>query len=100
MLKIPYPRSNVIPTNIQPFVYVEVDEYGMVNIQSHRTVWFGARPDTHNRITHSIYKEIYEWLVEWEFAEWKRIGPEDSELFATEKLVGEETYRGFGHDDV
>jgi hypothetical protein len=30
--------------------------------------------------------EVYGYLVEWELAEWRQIGPEDSEIFATKKL--------------
>jgi hypothetical protein len=62
-------------------VYVEVDnEYGLISLSNH-TVWFGRSVNSHE-----TRMEIYEWLVEWELAEWKAIGPEDSELFATEKL--------------
>jgi len=40
--------------------------------------------------------EVYEWLVEWELAYWKAIGPEDSELFATNKL---KTHKVVANDD-
>lgn len=86
-LRLPYPAK--FPTDVQPFVYVEVDTYGFINIDRSRTRWFGdslTNVDA-SKSVHAIEKEIYEWLVEWELAEWKSIGPEDRELFATEKLV-------------
>jgi hypothetical protein len=76
------------------FVYVEVDQYGLLNLNEYRTIWFDDKL-THvdaGRSVHELRKQIYDWLVEWEFAEWKRIGPEDSELFATAKLIGDKEY--------
>lgn len=63
------------------FVYVEVDNYGIISIQEKCTTWFGediSQP--------SVRRDITSWLVEWELAEWKQIGSEDSELFATDRL--------------
>jgi hypothetical protein len=63
-------------------VLISVDNYEMIHIdQGH---WFGEKIDITN---HTQMLEIYEWLVEWDYAEWKKIGPEDSELFATERLL-------------
>jgi hypothetical protein len=76
LVKIPFKPTH--PTRTA--VYVEVDEYGVISIHPY-AVWSGHKPKTHQQLM-----EIYEWLVEWELAEWKAIGPEDSELFATEKL--------------
>lgn len=77
------------------FVYVEVDNYGMANIDRNRTVWFTDRLTDVDagKSVNAICMEIYQWLVEWELCEWKRIGPEDVELFVTAKLVGEEKYQ-------
>jgi hypothetical protein len=90
-VKVPMKRSMELPTNWLPFVYVEVDEYGMINIDRNHTMWFGDRltqVDASKSVS-QMYKEIYGWLVEWELARWIPIGPEDSELFATKKLTGE-----------
>jgi hypothetical protein len=64
-------------------VYVAVDNYGMCHLE-HNGFWLGEKVDPTN---HTLAREIYDWLVEWEYAEWKAIGPEDHELFATEKLT-------------
>lgn len=71
-----------------PFVYVAVDNYGMTSIEP-PTLWFG---ESFDNLTYERKQEVYEWLIEWEFAEWLKVGPEDRELFATEKLVGKEEY--------
>lgn len=93
LVKIPDKSASV---DKAPVVYVEVDEYGLVNVGGN-SIWqgtgVGAQTSYYDpRSYHSRVMEIYDWLVEWELCEWKRIGPEDSELFATEKLVGEEAY--------
>lgn len=85
-------RPAEVLTRDIPFVYVEVDYLDMISIDRSRTNWSGQRLGnldivTDNRSVNSLMQEIYEWLVEWELAEWKAIGPEDSELFATEKLL-------------
>ena len=79
------PRSMEIQTRMIPYVYIEVDKYGVIGIDHYRTVWFG-----HNIHDESMRREIIEWLIEWEYAEWRDIGPEDRELFATSKLTGED----------
>lgn len=78
--------------NTQPVVCVQVDEWGMVTLDAAHTHWFGDRL-THVDASKSVYqltKEIWEWLVEWEFVRWINIGPEDRELFALKKLTGED----------
>lgn len=77
------PRASERTSSEQFFVYVEVDQYDIISIGGDSS-WFGNKVDRDN-----IHKEIYDWLVEWELAEWKQIGPEDSEIFATEKLTKE-----------
>jgi hypothetical protein len=68
----------------QPFIlYVDVDNYDMVSLGD-TTHWFGTR---YAELSSDEIQEIHEYLVEWELAEWKQIGPEDSELFATKKLT-------------
>ena len=62
-------------------VFITVDPYDMINLDSGQ--FLGESIDTTN---HKRCLEIYGWLVEWEYAEWKKIGPEDSELFASDKL--------------
>ena len=61
------------------FVEVEL-ESGMVGIS---TSWGFGDP---NAKEWQRNREAMDWLVEWELAEWKNIGPEDAELFATKKL--------------
>jgi len=63
-------------------LYVHVESDGLIGLESH-THWFGKHYDDTD---YPDRQEIYEYLVEWELAEWRRIGPEDSELFATKLL--------------
>lgn len=63
-------------------IYVEVDEYGQISIQDH-TFFLGK---DFRSMSWEERREVYSVLVEWELAEWRSIGPEDSELFATKKL--------------
>jgi hypothetical protein len=63
-------------------VLVSVDHYQLASVDS--GWWFGEKIDTTN---HTLLKEIYEWLIEWEYAKWGRIGEDEYELFATEKLL-------------
>lgn len=90
--RVTIPRPAEFPTGEIPFVYVEVDNFGMISVDQRQTYWSGTRLRTldivdDNRAVNSLLVEIHNWLVEWELAEWKAIGPEDSELFATEKLL-------------
>lgn len=66
-----------------PFIVVSVDMFGMVDIV--RYTWFGEHSYTSKK--HSVVREIIAWLEEWGFVQTRQIGPEDSEWFATEKLV-------------
>jgi len=77
------------PTSFMPFsLYVGVREDGLIEMQN-STYWFGKKwPD----MSWDEKREVYDFLTEWEYAEWKQIGPEDSELFAMEKLVGKEEF--------
>ena len=64
-------------------VFVAVDNYSLVQIDS--GMWMGEKIDTTN---HKQVREILDWLIEWEYATWRPIGPEDSEVFALDKLTG------------
>lgn len=77
-----FPRPSEIDRPNSYFLYVEVDNWDMVNIQGH-SVWAGQN---FKNLTWDQRTEVYSLLVEWELCEWKSIGPEDRELFATEKL--------------
>jgi hypothetical protein len=59
-----------------------------------RWYWFGLH--SNNTVVGTIEEihkhqkardEVYSWLTEWEFIELRQIGPEDSEYFATDKLL-------------
>src|SRR5580765_8574595 len=74
---------------------IGIDSYGQIGIEE-GTRWYGKKyqgamnsDDMKNPalIQAEDRKEIYDWLIEWEYAEWRRIGPEDSELFVTIKLA-------------
>jgi hypothetical protein len=69
-------------TDRPPVVYVEVEDDGLLIIQDHS--WFNQK--TFRIMEWEERREVYDWLIEWEYAEWRKIGPEDSELFATTKL--------------
>jgi len=82
-------------------VSVRVYQDGLVNLD--RYSWFGKSGPKHGGYRLSDPKdkeiwdtnqEVYAWLSEWEFIELKRIGPEDSEWFATEKLIGTHNENG------
>lgn len=78
-------RSKVPQVNFVPFtIYVDVMEDGLLTL-NHHTVWYGK---TIKDMKWDEEKEILDYLIEWELARWVRIGPEDSEVFATEKLTG------------
>jgi hypothetical protein len=70
----------------QPLVYVTVEEGGLLGLDDSVTVWFGDKLRDAGKSVAVIRNEIYEWLIEWGFAEWRNIGPEDRELFATKLL--------------
>jgi hypothetical protein len=54
--------------------------------------WFGVKnPRSYNKENWhllDVRKEVVDWLHEWELIETRPIGPEDSEYFATDKLMG------------
>lgn len=67
-----------------PFVYLDVySEDGLATLNLHYTLWFNKKP---SRGVDIVQDEIWEWLQEWELVESKRIGPEDSEFFVTDKF--------------
>ncbi len=67
-----------------PFtLWVGVSEDDTLHVIEH-SIWFGKM---HNELPREIQRDIVDYLIEWELAEWKQIGPEEKELFATEKLT-------------
>jgi hypothetical protein len=76
------------PSDELPWIYVEVDKWGVISIgEATRFPVEGYSKDVY-----AHQREVMDYLVEWELAEWRAIGPEDSELFATEKLTGEQPW--------
>jgi hypothetical protein len=72
-----------IKTGYVPSIWVEVEiETGMINVQDHSR--FNGK-DFRN-MEYEERREVYDWLTEWEYAAWHRIGYDDTELFATKKL--------------
>ena len=63
-------------------IWVEVDRYDLANVQEH-SIFLGK---SFKNMDWKQRREVYDFLIEWELCEWRRIGPEDSELFATDKL--------------
>ena len=86
-LALPDEVRKTMKSGTQPIIYVEVDEYGMVNLDDSHSYWFG---EPLSKSVYEVRREIWEWLVEWEFARWIKIGPDDRELFALKKLTGED----------
>lgn len=76
-VELPFEVRSQYKTSELPFIYVSVCTDGLVSIEPN-TSWPGLSVTDHAK-----RHEIYEYLVEWELAVWRRIGPEDSELFAT-----------------
>jgi hypothetical protein len=78
------PIQKIGKAAFQPIVlYVIVRDDGLIEIDG-KSYWFGKHSID---MTYDEKQEIYEYLTEWEYCEWKAIGPEDSELFATDKLL-------------
>ena len=79
-VRIPWRQeTRDVHVNVALIVY---DQDNLVNIDFHRTTWFGLpSADVKNHT-----QEIWDWLSEWELVELKQIGPEDSEYFATDKF--------------
>lgn len=80
--RVSFPRPTEVKSSDAYALYVGVDNYGMIAIHPH-SYWFGMNVD---QLKFEERQEIYEFLIEWELAVWRKIGPEDSELFATTKL--------------
>lgn len=78
--------SKSLPRELFYAFFIEVETDGLAYIQPH-SAW---KLRSFKNLDHDERMEVYEFLTEWEFLEWKRVGPEDSELFATEKLIGGE----------
>ena len=69
-----------ITVNVSLIVY---DQDNLVSIDFNRTTW-DLGDLTEDVKQHA--QAIWDWLSEWELVELKRIGPEDSEYFATDKF--------------
>jgi hypothetical protein len=62
----------------------------------HDWYWFGQKDqhkpyrltDPEDKARWDAMQEVWFWLREWELVELKKIGPDDSEYFATERLTG------------
>lgn len=86
-----------VPSEAQSIdVMLDVYDDGLVDIKWYK--WFGedsrdydrkvATATIAERNSHfEIKRQIMEYLSEWDLVELKRIGPEDSEWFATEELT-------------
>jgi len=66
--------DNTIRTRNYVALYIDVDTFDIVSPNDRNMQYEEAR-------------QVYDWLVENDYAEWRAIGPEDSELFATDKLL-------------
>jgi hypothetical protein len=86
-----------IPNLFGTVIYLDVDDndysdppwetqslYMIQGFNERISSWFGKRVD---KMTYDERKEIWEWLTEWELVVLRKIGPEDSEYFATDKLL-------------
>ena len=81
-VRLPRDRWMEYRTGSLPFLYVEVEEDGLINILDY-SHWNGKRV---KELTHNEQREIFEYLREWELIALQKIGPEDREWFATKKL--------------
>lgn len=66
-----------------PFIHVSVDMFGMLSII--RYSWFGEYSTKGHKW--SVAREILDWMVEWDLAQMRQISPDESDWFATEKLL-------------
>ncbi len=73
---------------------IEIENDGYANLESWRWGDFrsvrgpgaGYRfPEDRER--YDAMQEVYEWLREWDIIELRRIGPDDSEYFATDEFL-------------
>jgi hypothetical protein len=85
VVKVEYPGNDGTA-----WAYLEVetehDPDCMINCRYWQ--WFGLH-SSHKAAGNyqEALNEVWEWLVEWELIELRSIGPEDSEYFATDKLM-------------
>ena len=85
-VQLPHRLRMELPTKEQIFLYVWVEPDGLISVDK-RSVWFDEYYyDIGGEYNYDLNEEIYEYLTEWELAVWRRIGPEDRELFATKLL--------------
>jgi hypothetical protein len=89
-------QSNDVPMK-RIGVRLAVYRDGLVNIDSFS--WFGVYGPKQANANYSDPKqqkaaiqEIWEWLTEWGLVKLQRIGPEDSEYFATSDLTGDKEH--------
>jgi hypothetical protein len=90
-----YPHDKARTTFASPvWADVEVDSDGYCELRDWK--YFEQRPkrsggynlsDAEDAAKWEAMREVWSWLSEWELVELKPIGPEDSEYFATEKLL-------------
>ena len=88
-IRIPNVRDTVIYLDVDDNDYSELpwETQSLYMIQGFNesiSSWFGRRID---KMTYKEREEIWEWLIEWELVVLRKIGPEDSEYFATDKLL-------------
>jgi hypothetical protein len=66
-----------------PWVYINVDSFGCVEIDLTRSHWFVSPEELKKHVLRNL---IYEWLAEWEYIQRQPIGPEDYEWFITDEF--------------
>ena len=81
-----FPRPAEVKREDSYYLYVEVDSRDELATVQDYSSYLGK---SFGRMDFDERMEVYEFLTEWEFCEWRKIGPEDRELFATHKLTGE-----------
>lgn len=78
-----FPRPTEVKRDEVYWLYVSVDEYDYAEIMGYSS--FGGK--SYKNMDFEDRKEVHDFLIEWEILEWRRIGPEDSELFATKEFL-------------
>jgi len=86
-----------IPKLFGTVIYLDVDDtdyseppweseplYMIQGMNERISSWFGERLD---KMTWEAKNDIWAWLMEWELVVLRKIGPDDSEYFATQKLL-------------
>ena len=79
-----FPQVNFNPVHL----FLAVARDGLAHVEDN-SMYFGKR---YKDMTQPEQGEVLDYLLEWEYVEYRRVGPEDSELFATEKLKRVETF--------